>query len=96
MKRFVSTILALAFVLATGPAAPRADGATQALPFAPPVAAEVLGSGPDFACIGCGAAGLAIALGGPLLWIKASLVPGSTLAVAGCVAACGVAFGFVE
>ena len=57
----------------------------------PPAAAEdVTGTGwkTFVACVGCLAAGIGIASGGVPAIVVAASVPGSTLALAGCIAAC--------
>lgn len=98
MKRSIFALLAvvLAVAVAVGPTVPLGSATAPGSDPTPPSATEVVGSGPELACLGCVATGAWIAAGGAVRIFKAAITRGSSLALVGCVASCASAFGLVE
>lgn len=95
MKRSAFTLLALtlAFALAAGPSVTASVQVAEAPDPTLLTPAEVTGAGPDLgtflACVGCAAGATMIAAGGPVAIFAALNNPGSVLAAAACLGACG-------
>ncbi|MEK9502456.1 hypothetical protein [Gaopeijia maritima] len=100
MKRsalpFLAAALVVAIAVAVGPTPHPGSGPASGATPASPAATEVVGSGPELACVGCIATGVFVLAGGPARWLKAATTRGSSLALIGCVTTCAVVAGLVE